>query len=52
VTIWSILSLLLRLTGFARWADFLYEKHEAKVKAQNVANAPLTDDEEARDLLK
>ena len=45
LTILSILSTLFRLFGFAEAADKLWQTHEAKVKAQNVADAPLTDKE-------
>jgi hypothetical protein len=42
VTIYSILSALLRLIGFARWADACWRAHEMTVKAQEVADAPTT----------
>ena len=37
---------LLRLIGFCRWADSLWQKHQAKVKAKEQANVPLTNKEE------
>lgn len=43
MTIWAIISLLVRWLGFIRWADGLWEKHEAMVKAKEIANAPITD---------
>jgi hypothetical protein len=45
MTIYYLASLILRLIGFAQWADFFWEKHEQKVKAQKVADAPSTDQE-------
>ena len=45
MTIYSVASLLFRLVGLAQWADSLWEKHEAKVKAKEVADAPTTRDE-------
>jgi hypothetical protein len=34
--------MLLRVFGFAEYADRLWTKHEQKVKAQKVADAPST----------
>ena len=45
MTYLSIASLLVRLVGFGRWADSLWEKHVAKVKAREVADSPATRDE-------
>jgi len=42
MTIYYILSLTCRLIGFCQWADFLFERHEQRVKAQKVADAPST----------
>jgi hypothetical protein len=42
VTIYSVLSLLYRLVGFAQLADSFWHRHEERVKAQKVANAPTT----------
>lgn len=42
MTILALLSRLLQLVGYARGAAFLWEKHEAKVKAKEVADAPTT----------
>jgi hypothetical protein len=44
-TIFSILATILKFFGFVEQADKLWKLHEACVKAQDVANAPLTDDE-------
>ena len=52
MTIWSILSAFFRLLGFVKWAETLWTMHEITVKARSEANAPVTDDEEAEDLLK
>lgn len=38
----SIASLLIRLVGFSRWADSLWELHVAKRKAREIANTPTT----------
>ncbi len=45
MTIFSILSYLFQALGFTRWATALWQKHEQKVKAQAVADAPKTDAE-------
>jgi len=45
MTIFSILSYLLQAFGLTRWASALWQKHEKKVKAQAVADAPKTDSE-------
>ena len=42
MTILALLSRLLQLLGYARGAAFLWEKHEAKVKAKEIAEAPTT----------
>jgi hypothetical protein len=42
MTFFSILSLISRLVGLVRLGDFFWEKHEAKLKAQNLADAPTT----------
>lgn len=42
MTIFSILSLLCRLFGFAQVADSLLKQHEVCVKAREVADAPKT----------
>ena len=42
MTIYSILSALLRLAGFALWADACWRTHEMTVKAQEIADAPTT----------
>jgi hypothetical protein len=52
MTIWGILSFLCRIFGLVKWADSLWESHKATVKARSEANAPVTDKEEADDLLK
>jgi hypothetical protein len=52
MTIWGILSFLCRVVGLASWADKLWQSHRAIVKARSEANAPVTDQEEADDLLK
>lgn len=52
MTFLSILSGLLRAVGFFEQADKMWEAHLAKVKAQEVANAPQTNDEEADYLRK
>ena len=43
MTIFSILSYIFQLVGLTRAAEAMWAKHEVKVKAQNVANAPRTD---------
>ena len=42
MTIYSLLSRLLQLAGYVRGAAFLWEMHEAKVKAREVADTPAT----------
>jgi hypothetical protein len=42
MTIYYILSLASRLAGFVQLAEFFWTKHEQKVKAQKVADAPST----------
>jgi hypothetical protein len=42
VTVYSFLSLLLRLAGFAQLADSFWHRHEERVKRQDVADAPTT----------
>ena len=43
----SILSCICRAIGLFSWADKLWIAHEAKIKAQEVSNAPITDKEES-----
>jgi hypothetical protein len=52
MTIWGVLSTLCRILGLVKWADSLWQSHEAAMKARSEANAPVTDEEEADDLLK
>ncbi len=47
MTLYSILSTLFRLFGFARMAESFWEKHEAKLKQQG---KPLTNAEENADI--
>lgn len=42
MTIFSVLSLLCRLFGLFRMADAFWERHESKIKAREIANAPTT----------
>lgn len=42
MTFYYLASLTLRLIGFAQWADFFWTKHEQRIKAQKVADAPST----------
>jgi hypothetical protein len=52
MTIWGILSFVCRVFGLAKWAESLWQSHKAVLKARSEANAPVTDSEEADDLLK
>lgn len=45
MSIFSILSVLARLFGFAQTAEYFWREHELTVKAKEVANAPSTRDE-------
>jgi hypothetical protein len=47
MTIWYLLSFALRALGLFQWADAAFDKHQAKVKAQEQANAALNDQEES-----
>jgi len=42
MTFYYLISLACRLAGFYRLADLFWERHEQKVKAQKVADAPST----------
>lgn len=41
----SILGWIFKALGFAEWAEKLYQRAEAKKKAQAVADTPITDKE-------
>lgn len=45
LTLLSIISAILRAIGFVETADKVWAAHEERVRAQNVANSPLTDQE-------
>jgi hypothetical protein len=52
MTLLGICSILARFLGFAEWADALWVKHQSKVNQQEIADVPLTNQEEADDLRK
>lgn len=45
ITFWSIISGLCRMIGLYEWSSEFWEHHEAKVHAQEIANAPKTKSE-------
>jgi hypothetical protein len=52
MTIWAVLSALFNALRIARLADYFWERHQARVKAQSVANTPTTRDELEKTLEK
>lgn len=43
MTLWAIISLLLRWLGFIRWANGLWEKHEAVKQAMETESVQVKD---------